>query len=201
MALSQKTARIFTAVEVLREGDADIRHALAVLFNPILATFQGELYDPAKMAKAINEQLKLGVNRDVMEEFAPVFASMGWINKISDSQNNVAYQVIASIPSVSGKLEDDFRTEAKELAQEFRKLIEQISPLSQIQKSDEELIDILVDWMMRLDSLSESEMKTASAVQRVGHKLVYEVSAPPEISTSDDTFLAARFVKNLFDTD
>ena len=201
MALSQKAIRIFSAVEVLRGGQADVRHALAALFEPALATFNGELFDPAKLATEINGQYKLGVNRDIVEEFAPIFQERGWLKRIDSTPNHAAY-LIELPPDVemerqSGK----FAEQAKKLGEEFRAFVKAISPLSQVEKSNEELVDGLIDWLMRLDALTEQEMKSASSVYRQGKKLVYEFNPPTEVPTGDEAFLSARFVKHLFETD
>ena len=91
MALSQKAIRIFSAVEVLREGKTDVRHALATLFKPALSAFDGQLFDPAKLALLINQQYKLGVSRDVIEEFGPIFEDTGCLERLVGGNNHIAY--------------------------------------------------------------------------------------------------------------
>jgi hypothetical protein len=87
MALSTRSLRIFSAVEVLREGQADIRFALAPLFQPDLSKFNGEVFDPRKLAEELNQQYRLNLNRDVIEELGPVFLDLGWIARVEKTPN------------------------------------------------------------------------------------------------------------------
>ena len=200
MALSARTIRIFSTVEVLREGQADVRHALAALFKPALSAFDGEIYDPTKLSRAINDQYKLGINRDILEEFVPIFEECKWLTRHDGGSNKVAFVITCPPDLAMDEQSGKFVQGASELAQEFRIFIRGLSPLSQVERTDEELLDAIVDWLMRLDSLTEDEMRSASSVQKIGHKLVYEFTPPAEVPTSDDSFLSARFIKHLFES-
>jgi hypothetical protein len=198
MALSIKAVRVFAAVEVLRDNQKDVRHALATLFEPDIAKFNGQVFDPARIAAEINEQYKLGLNADVITGFVEIFIERGWLEKILETQR-VAYIVKCPLFTEIPEELRSFSERAKELANEFRVFVERISPLSQVRKTDEELIDDLVDWLMRLDRVTEGSLKTASQRYKIGTKIVVDFQDSNEPGfPSESTFLSARFVEHLF---
>lgn len=198
MALSTRSLRIFSAVEVLREGQADIRFALAPLFQPDLAKFNGEVFDSRKLAAEINAQYRLNVNRDVLEEFIPVFLDLGWIKRVEIQDH--AYVVTCEPSDDVTTHRGEFEAKAAELARDFRDFIHSLSPLSQVDKTDEELIDSLVDWLISLDVLSEEDLRSVAQVERVGKKLVYKVQEPQEVRADDMSYLCARFAHHIVES-
>lgn len=200
MALSPKAIRIFAAVEVLRDNQTDVRHALATLFEPDLAKFNGQVFNPTLLCNEINSQYRLGITADIIEGFVPIFLEKGWIEKIVTGEKSAFVVQCQSSPDITGDL-DEFNTKARSIATDFRKFIGEISPLSQVMKSDEELIDDLVDWLMNLDRVTEATLKVASSSFKIGTKLhvnFEDTSDSPTVSES--TFLSARFVDHLFKT-
>ncbi len=92
MTLSAKSVRIFSAVEALREGQQDIRYALLPIFAPDFGKFDGEIYDTAKIAAEINQQYRLNITPDVMEQFTPIFVDKGWLTELTP-EPNLSYRV------------------------------------------------------------------------------------------------------------
>lgn len=195
MALSMRSFRIFSAVEVLREGNADIRFALAPLFQADLSKFDGEVFDATKLANEINSQYRLNVSRDVIEELIPVFGELRWIDRLP--ANSAAYVVTCPKDDQVAIHGATFEARARDLAAAFRLFINDLSPLSQVNQSDSELVDALVDWLISLDVLSENDLNIVSQVEKIGTKLVYNVITPDEIRSDDIAYLCARFVQKL----
>lgn len=200
MALSQKAVRVFAAVEVLRENRTDIRHALAALFEPDLAQFDGELFDARKLAEQINNQYKLGITSDVIEGFVDIFLDREWIKPLQTGDRK------AFVVKCQGNLDisteqEVFADTANKIAKEFREFISSISPLSQVNKKDGELIDDLVDWLLMLDRVGEEDLKAALASRyKVGTKIFVDFGNGDGESLSETAFLCARFVDHLFET-
>lgn len=169
MALSAKAVRVFATVEVLRDNQVDVRHALATLFEPDLAKFNGEVFDPDKVALQINDQYRLGITNDVVAGFTEIFEARGWLKKVLTGDHSAYVVNCASDGAIPQDL-DRFQEQATVVAAEFRRFVAEISPLSQVNKTGEELVDDLVDWLMQLDRASESEIKTVAASYKVGKK-------------------------------
>lgn len=200
MALSSKAVTIFATLEALRDNQPDIRYPLATLFEPDLAKYNGAVFDPGSLALEINQQYHLGITADVLEGFIPIFTQRGWLQKVVDSEKGVAFIVQCPPATQVPKDLDNFNKTAERLAEQFREFIRKLSPLSEVSRSDSELIDGLVDWLMLLDRSGENSIQKATTHYRLGKKLVLSVSDPREGGApSEDTFLSARFVEHLFE--
>lgn len=198
MALSSKSIRVFSAIEALRENKRDIRHALAALFEPDIAKFHGTVFDPLKISNEINSQYRLGITSDVIGGFVDIFLELDWIEPIT-LHDATAYTVKCEPQSEVPSDLEKFKERADQIAKEFRQFIEKISPLSQVQKSDSELVDELIDWLMLLDRANEDNIKTAVKTYKVGNKLVSDFENSNDGQTySESEFLSARFIDHLF---
>lgn len=201
MALSSKAVTVFATLEALRDNQPDIRYPLATLFEPDLAKFNGGVFDPQALSNEINQQYHLGITADVLEGFAPIFTQRGWLEKVVDSERGVGYLVQCPPASQVPKELDDFNNAAQQIAEEYREFIRTLSPLSQVDRTDAELIDSLVDWLMLLDRSGENAIQNATTHYKIGKKLVLSVADAQEGGApSEDTFLAARYVEHLFST-
>jgi hypothetical protein len=197
MSLSPKAIRVFAAVEVLRDNQADVRHALATLFEPDLAKFDGHLFDPAAVAREINTNYRLGITAEIISGFVDIFASRGWLSPVLDGDSKA---FIVKCPPDLSVLNDtaEFQAKAEKLGAEFRAFIIEISPLSQIKKTNEELIDNLLDWLIQLDRVSEVTLKSAAKSYKIGRKIHLDATDLAEDNVSESTFLSARFIEHLF---
>lgn len=198
MPLSRKSIRIFSAVEALREGQQDIRYALLPIFQPDFAKFNGEIFDPAKLASEINSQYRLGLTPDVIEQFTPIFVDKGWLQKIT-AEPALSYRVTCQ-NEPSGTSSEDFKKRAAEVGALFRAFVGEISPLIQVDTTDENLVDVLVDWLVSLDIYTDEDVKKLRRVETQGSKITYIVDAPGEKVASEEHYLAARFVAHLIKT-
>ena len=162
MALSNKAVTVFATLEALRDNQPDIRYPLATLFEPDLAKFNGRILDTQLLAEEINKQYHLDITRDVLEGFIPIFQQRGWLKQVLSNENAAAY--IVQCPEVAQLPSDlvSFQKAAGELAKDYRDFIAKISPLSEINKADSELIDSLVDFLLLLvpDSKVRSRLVT-----------------------------------------
>ena len=200
MAISAKAVRVFAAVEVLRDSNADVRHALATLFEPDLALFNGQVFDPGRLSEQINNQYKLGITPDVVAGFTEIFLARGWLKQVVEGEN-VAFVVNCSLSTTVTDEVREFGERATRIAIEFREFIREISPLSQINKSNEELVDDLVDWLMILDRVTEEDLRTAlTSRYKVGTKIFVNYGGNDSENISESTFLSARFVEHLFNS-
>lgn len=199
MALSSRSVTIFATIEALRDKQADIRYPLATLFEPDLATFNGEVFDPSKLSAKINSEYHLGITVDVLEDFIPIFEARGWLKRIHNSGEKVALLIQCPPASQVPAELSRFEATASEIAIAFRDFIKELSPLSQVHRSDSELVDDLIEWLMLLDRMGENSLQNAPTTYKVGTKIVFNVDDSFDGgSPSEGTFLSARFVEHLF---
>lgn len=201
MALSTKAVTVFATLEALRDNQPDIRYPLATLFEPDLAKFNGGVFDPKALAQEINAQYHLGITKEVVEGFLPIFEQRGWVKKIVDSGDKAGF-VVHCLPTTQIPEElSSFQEAAAKLADEFREFIKKLSPISEVNRTDAELIDGLVDWLLLLDRAGGNKIQKATTHYKVGKKIVLEVPDTFEGGApSEETFLSARFVEHLFNS-
>src|SRR3990167_6805539 len=200
MALSSKAITIFATIEALRDNQPDIRYPLATMFEPDLAKFDGQIFNPLDLALEINNQYHLGITGDILEDFAPIFEQRGWLRGILNSEKGKAFLVQCPPEALVPKELNEFQNMAVELAAEFSSFIAVISPLSKVDKTASELIDGLVEWLILLDRSGEGSFQYAKTHYKLGEKIVLSISDNHEGgSPSEETFLSARFVEYLFE--
>ena len=124
---------------------------------------------------------------------------MGWIEKIDHSKGGFVVTCALNYDVAPQRIE--FEAKAASVAQTFREFIQSLSPLSQVDRVDEELIDALVNWLVLLDILSEEDLRSVSQVERIGKRLVYQVTTPDEVRVDDMAYLCARFADHIVRTD
>jgi hypothetical protein len=202
MAITGKSLRIFSAVEALRAGHADVRQALLPLFQPDIAKFHGRLFDPKLLADEINREYRLNITADIVSEMVPLFEAEGWITRLpTATSDELAFRVTCELSEPPLAAIEEFKARAAELGQEFRSFIEELSPLGSVNKTDSALVDDLVDWLVSIDVFSEQELRTARKVTRQGTRLVYEVVTVDNQRATDENYLCARFVDHLLASD
>ena len=200
MAITAKSLRIFSAVEALRAGHADVRQALLPLFQPDVGKFNGEIFDPSKLAEEINRQYRLNITADIVTEMIPLFEAEGWLTRLPTG-DDLAFRITCEPSDPALAAADEFMARAVELGGEFRAFITELSPLSAVNKTDPALVDQLIDWLVSIDVFSEEELRTARKVVKRGTKLVYEVVTVDNQRATDENYLCARFVDHLIETD
>jgi hypothetical protein len=198
MSISAKSVRVFSAVEALREGHRDVRQALLPLFRPDICKFNGEVFDPSKVATEINREYRLGVTPEIIAEMIPLFADEGWLEALP-TVNNPAYRIVCPIADTEGE-DDVFQDRAKEVISEIRRLISELSPLKDIDKTDDQLLDGLVEWLLSIEASSVEDLKTIRKVEYAGNKLVYRTMIVDDKSLSKEEYLYARFVMELVES-
>ena len=203
--LTKRTLRVFSVLEQYGEGSTDPLDALLPFFEPILASFSGNFYDPELFAEQVRSQLHWNFTRDIAEELCAPFLKRGWLAKETQSNSNVIYKVTHE-PSHAdeAQIQHNIETRLKEITLKFRAFIDELSPLTSFSRTDEELADILVEWLVSIDAYSEDVLQYSvrSGKQNASGKLGFSVYIPDTCSLQEEEkFLAARFVKNLFDTD
>lgn len=126
----------------------------------------------------------------------------GMDSRKSAANAAVSYRVTYSAPNATAQTETD--TDALKLlspiAAGFSEFVTTLSPLTTIDKSTDELADILVEWLVSIDAYSEDSLHLqAENVVRKGELLSINDSVEDASTlTSDEKYLCARFVKHLF---
>jgi hypothetical protein len=200
--LTQRTLRVFAVLEHYRAGSDDILDALLPFFEPIVAELNGSMFDPGVFAARVHEAYRWNFTRDIAEEFIPRFEMRQWVKKIAAGAQDAAYQICydGSGAGGGGQAEAAIGRDLSEIAKEFRAFVIEISPLTTFDRSEVELSDLLVEWLISIDAYTEDVLhqRAIQATLTEGRMgLTVELPDPSGL-TSEERYLCARFVKHLF---
>jgi hypothetical protein len=200
--LTQRALRIFAVLESYRAGSFDILDALLPFFEPILAEFSGHTLNASEFATRVSEAYRWNFTADIVEELIPRFEAKGWVQKISGTE--AAYRNTYDNPSAAPSIApSDIRISQTlvTLAEEFSDFIRTISPLTTFAFDTNSLADILVEWLISIDAYTEDVLRqkalqVTNTEGQIGLAVVVNDSSN---LSSEEKYLCARFVKNLFE--
>ena len=199
-SLHPRSFKAFAVVEALRSGSADIRGALVPFFHPVLAFANGKVFNSQEISAAANENYHWSLTPDIVEGLIPTFSEQGWLKEIESSDQSAAYRITCYLPD--GTFYSNLSDDLKNLAEAFQEFIADISPLSKTARTSDDLLNILLRWIVSLEAYSDSELRTEIVKSlNEGKKSVYNVIRTASGIEQDDQFLCARFSKHLVDVD
>lgn len=200
--LTQRALRVYSVLNSYNAESGDVLDSLLPFFEPILAKLTGTDFNPQLFAKHVSETYRWNFTADVAEEFIPRFKARGWIKQTSFGKNVSHYTVSYDDPKglKAASIPNDVESLLPKIVREFRSLISKLSPLFEVSKTDDELSNILVEWLVSIDAYSEDilhskVMKTNTIGSTIGLSIDLEEG---DCLASEDKYLCARFIKVLF---
>lgn len=204
--LTQRALHVYSVLEADRGADDDIVDALLLFFEPVLSDLAGKIYDPTQFAERVRSSYRgWRFTADVAEELIPRFERRGWLKKIGQSRaQDHAYQITYSgssaTPSPTGSIA--IGEALAQITAEFQTFIDEISPLTSYSRTQNELSDLLVEWLVSIDAYNEDLLRQHIKKFDIGDsgrlgaaEVIASVS--PRLGT-EDQYLCARFVRKLF---
>jgi len=201
---TKRALRVFSVLEHYRAGSENVLESLIPFFEPIIAEFNDQVLNPHTFAEKVRQDYHWNFTADIVEEFIPLFIARKWLEKIATNNNSGAYKVIyKNSPDTSGKVlqASSSRETLSEIGNNFLGFVQHISPLVQFGKSSDELIDILIEWLVSIDAYTEDVLRNQAVKTVLTGKtisMVSEIAEPGEL-TSEERYLCARYVRHLHD--
>lgn len=199
--LTQRALRVISVLEAYRAGSHDILDAILPFFEPILANFNGKILEPQEFADHVRQAYRWNFTADIVEELIPRFEDRKWVERIPDTGKTPVYRVIYDNPvaTAPGPNEIEIGEVLSAAADEFRKFIDGVSPLSGFSRSKDELSELLVEWLVSIDAYSEEVLRyQATRTTHSTGQLGIDVELPDTSPLgSEERYLCARFVKHL----
>jgi len=201
--LTRSAVRIYGALSALGNGSGNVLERLLPFFEPLLRVRTGQKLAPAEFANDVRDAYKWNFNADLVEAFVPYFVDVGWIVPDIPNETNTTYTIYVPDEAESTDEKLPVEAELRDLATQFQKFANELSPLTTIPKTVEEFEDILVEWLLYTEAYSENsiEFETGFRPDASG-TLKSFIDVPRSTSLRDeDEFLAARFVEHAIKTD
>jgi hypothetical protein len=194
--LTQRALRVFAVLENYRAGSPDILNALLPFFEPILAEFPGQMFNPVEFATRVTEAYRWNFTADIVEELIPRFEAKGWLKNVSATQQERAYRVTYNNPSAAPVPPSEIQIgqTLMAIAQEFSEFVRSVSPLTAFTTTANDLADILVDWLVSIDAYTEDVLrqKTIQTTKIEGQIGLAVVVKDTSDLSSEERYLCAR---------
>ncbi|WP_186399540.1 hypothetical protein [Stappia sp. P2PMeth1] len=201
--LTRSAVRIYGALTALGNGSSNVMESLLPFFDPILRQLNGSKLDPNHVAELIRSTYRWNFNADVVEAFAPYLAKQGWVHADLPGNTDTTYTICIGDEDLEPLEAGTIEQSLKDIATEFKKFSEELSPLTSIPREVEEFEDILVEWLLYVEAFSEKSAELSSDV-RVDEdgKIIQRIEFFRETSLRDEEhFLCARFVRHIIEKD
>ena len=200
--LTRTAARIYGALESLGDGSSDILDRLLPFFEPILVTRAHGRFDPHDIAKDIQETYKWNFSADIVEVFVPRFRERGWLIPDNNDANVTGYTV-GSFDSDVQEIQSTVRDTFDDIALDFMRFTESLSPFAPVPTDVEEYKDILIEWLLYVEAFSERNINFAVRYSKDNGGTIRSIADIPEITTLTDQqkFLCARYVAHAIEND
>ena len=202
--LSTRQLRTYVlAAQIAKEGH-DLIAALMPFFEPAMKKLEGKIFDPEEL---LIELKKIGIRFNLTTDIVtgglvPWFVYSGWIREDEKIGSAIKYRCSDQIGNKTTELELNADTTVRELGNCFKNFIEQLSPLIHHDKTQEELEELLLNWLVSVNGANKKEIARIAdtLIQKNGYNEFFDDN---NISTvkNDEAYLCARFVKELSETD
>lgn len=198
--LPARAIRVFAVLESYGDGEnSDVLDSLLPFFEPVVAEFGGQSFDPEKCASRIRSEYHWNLTADVIEELIPRFRAKGWLEP-STWQGDKQLFKVANFSSERPTNQARATETLAKLVAEFRQFVEALSPLTGVSLSDDALADGLVEWLVTEDAYVEDALRdhATTSLQDPDDNISKRDNLERAALSSEMRYLCARFVKYLF---
>ena len=195
--------RVFAVLEDYRAGSAERSRCTASILRALPCRPRRQVVDPAEFAVAVSEAYRWSLTPDIVEELVPRFEAKGWLRQSSATATAAAYEIIyqGAESGPVGEAVSQVVRALVDISNEFQMFIAEISPLTAVSRTKDELSDILIEWLVSIDAYTEDVLRQ-KVIQTTNDrgKLGISVELPDDsLLTSEDRYLCARLYENLYD--
>lgn len=201
--MAKLTKRQLVSYAILSESGEDLTSGLLLFYQPIIAEFQGRIFNPKAVCDRVNETYFWAVNVDIVEDMIPTFEKAGWLTNQTPGQKNSSY-IVNSFQSAekSNEISSNVNAILQEASESFANFIKAISPLTTYAWTTAALEEILLNWLVSFGSdkrhiatIAETILKNRESHNKKSLDLdIYSAS----ILKEDEVYLCARFIDDLY---
>ena len=201
--LTQRALRVFAVLEDYPAGSADILDALLPLFEPFIADRNGQLLEPNELASAVATAYRWNLTADIIEELVPRFEARGWMEECEATDNAAVYKIVYQGPTQDTVAQADSQIgqALAMVSDQFQEFIREISPLTAVGQTTDDLSELLIEWLVSIDAYTEDALRQQVIQTTRNEGTIGLAIVLPDDSrlSSEDRYLCARFIKHLWD--
>lgn len=198
--VTRRALRVYAALEDLRGDGQDILDAIIPFFEPILEKMHGKFFEPRLFAVAVQRLYRWRFTADIAESFVPRLERKGYLKK--NGGNTKPVYIVNFEPRKDTSNELPIAEVVEKLVDEFENFPRKIGDLLNYSRTREELTDILIRFLVSLDSYREETLTTEAfrALDPEAKSFLSQLDAGGSAMQPDDRYIAARFVQYICST-
>jgi hypothetical protein len=191
-AVTRRALRVHSALVELRNANEDVLDALVPFFEPILEAVNGKVFDPGLFALAVRKVLRWRFTTDIAKAFIPRLERKGYL-KERGSEYIVEYSPPDDLQTSNLPITDVLN----KLIIEFQNFAKQVTELLNYNRTEEQLADILIRFLVSLDAYEDADF--LAEIQRMqlpteDQSVLANLEEGGTPLGQDDKYMCARFV-------
>jgi hypothetical protein len=199
MSVTRHALRVYAALSELRGEDDDVLDALIPFFEPILGVMNGKVFDPHVFSAGVRKLYRWRFTGDVAATFIPRLERKGYLKKQADTKHGSVWAVTYTETPADGEA-STILTALEQIIDEFEKFPPRVTDLLSYTRSREELKDILIRFLVLMDTQGEGAYAPQLGGLEPGgqaRELLAELEEGGRPLDPNDRYMCARFVRHL----
>ncbi|NTH46631.1 hypothetical protein [Rhizobium rhizogenes] len=196
--VTRHALRVYAALSELKGNERDVLDALLPFFDPILTLMNGKIFNPHVFAAGVRRLYRWRFTGDVAEAFIPRLERKGILHRQASTQGGAVWGVrfTPEVSEPSATIVGAF----EQIIDEFEKFPPRVTDLLSYQRTRDELEDILIRFLVSMDSYGEGAYMPELGDLEPGGQARELVALLPEGGRpleANDRYMCARFIQHL----
>lgn len=197
-SLTRRALRVYAALSELKHRNGDVLDALIPFFEPLLEVMNGKVFDPQIFALGVQRYYRWRFTRDIAEQFIPRLERHGYLQRAADGPRGIYIVHFATSIEQSG--EAPLTEVLTKIIDEFERFPPRVTDLLNYSRSREELIDILIRFLVSMDAYNPASFAEELRRMQDGREaadLLQQLEEGGRPLSSEDKYMCARFVQHI----
>lgn len=196
--VTRRALRVYAALAELKGRDNDVLDALIPFFEPILSLMNGKIFNPHVFAAGVRKLYRWRFTGDIAASFIPRLERKGILQRQAKVGQNVVWSVRYAdlVDGTPQTIVNAF----EHIIDEFETFPPKVTDLLAYKKSRDELKDILVRFLVLMDTPGEGAFAPQLGELEPGaeaKELVSRLEEGGRPLDPNDRYMCARFVQHL----
>jgi hypothetical protein len=152
--VTRRALRVYAALSELKGDDADVLDALIPFFEPILSVMNGKIFDPYIFSAGVRKLYRWRFTGDIAAAFIPRLERKGFLKKRAHTTQGTVWLVQYEERQADGAAQTVV-TAFEQIIDEFTKFPPRVTDLLSYQRTRDQLKDILIRFLVLMDTQGE----------------------------------------------
>lgn len=197
--VTRRALRVYAALNELKGNENDVLDALIPFFEPILALMNRKVFDPYVFSAGVRKLYRWRFTGDIASTFIPRLERKGILKRRAQAGQEAIWVVDFTDPNGDGA-SPEILTAFEKIIDEFEKFPPKVTDLLSYKKTREELKDILIRFLVMMDTSGEGAFAPQLGDLEPGteaRSLIGQLEEGGRPLDPNDRYMCARFVQHL----